>query len=67
MAKVSVKISGGRLEEYQVETLGELKSELDLVGNYSYAVNGVNVTDDETVLSDYQMVNITENIKSGKI
>ena len=65
MAKVSVKISGGRIEEYEVETLAELKQELDLVGNYSYAVNGVNVTDDAHEFADYQMVNITENIKSG--
>jgi hypothetical protein len=67
MAKVNVKVSGGRLEEFDVDTLGDLKSELDLVGNYSYAVNGQTVTDDDYSFSDFQMVNITENIKSGQV
>lgn len=66
MANITVRVSGGRLEEFSVSTLGTLKEELDLVGTYSYAVNGVAVTDDDYAFTDYQRVDVTENIKSGR-
>ena len=64
MALVKVKTLGNaQINEYSVETIGELKTELGLE-NYSASVNGSS-QDDSYALSDAQLVTFAPSVKGG--
>ena len=65
MANVIVKIVGqGAPEEYEAKTLGELKKELDLEGDWGAAVNRKAI-DNSYEFQDNDMVVFKENSKGG--
>ena len=64
MALVKVKTLGNaQINEYSVDTIGELKTELGLE-NYSASVNGSS-QDDSYQLSDAQLVTFAPSVKGG--
>ena len=64
MALVKVKILGNsEVKEYSVDSIGELKEELDLK-NYSANVNG-SAQSDDFKLSDAQLVTLAPSVKGG--
>mgnify|MGYP003153443599 CR=1 FL=1 len=65
MPKIKV-LSGGGFPEREVnsDTVGSLRTELDIASGASIAVNGTNVTDDYT-LSDGDIVAAVTSNKTG--
>lgn len=65
MALVKVKILGNpEVKEYSVETIGELKKELEF-DNYSASVNG-EAQNDSYRPSDAQLITLSPSVKGGK-
>ena len=65
MALVKVKILGNpKVEEYSVDSIGELKKELGLEG-YSATVNG-SAQDDSYSPQDAQLITFAKAVKGGK-
>lgn len=63
MAKITVKVTGGKLQEMDVETVKDAKAALGLP-NHAATVNGETVTDDYE-LEDYEFLALTEAVKGG--
>lgn len=65
MAKVAAKVTGGRLNEYEADTVFDLKSEMGLDGNFTVLINGepAEMSDD---LEDHDFVTFTKSVKGGK-
>lgn len=64
MATVAAKVVGGKLKEFDVDSVSELKSEMGLTGNYSAQING-EPADDEDDLNDHDFVTFTQSVKAG--
>jgi hypothetical protein len=64
MATVVGKVVGGKVKEFDVETVRELKEEMGLEGNYSAQINGepADLSDD---LNDHDFVTFTQSVKGG--
>lgn len=63
MAKVQVQVTGGSIQQKEADTVGGLKSQLNLT-NYSAQVNGEPANDDQE-LSDFEFVTFTQAVKGG--
>jgi len=63
MAQVNVKITGGSVKEMEADTVGELKTKLNL-GNYTATINGEPAENDQD-LEDYNFVVFSAAVKGG--
>lgn len=64
MAKITVKVTGGNVQELQADTVADVKEELNLP-EHTVTVNGEAV-DDDYELEDYEFVVLTEPAKGGR-
>lgn len=63
MAKVQVQVTGGAIQQKEVGTVGDVKSQYP-GANYTATVNG-EPADDSYVLSDYEFITLTESVKGA--
>jgi hypothetical protein len=64
MATVAAKVVGGKLKEFDCDSVSELKAEMGLTGNYSAQINGEPADDDDD-LNDHDFVTFTQSVKGG--
>lgn len=63
MASVTVKVTGGNVQEMEADTVGDVKARLNLQA-YTATVNG-EPADDDTDLEDYNFVTLSTAVKGG--
>lgn len=63
MASITVKVTGGNVQEMQASTVREVKSKLSLP-NHTASVNG-ETQDDDYELEDYEFVTLAPAVKGG--
>lgn len=65
MAKVTAKVLGGQLKEFDVDSVAELKNIMGLGSNYAATVNG-ETSDGEGSLTDYDFITLSPAVKGGQ-
>lgn len=64
MPKIIGKVTGQPEELVEARTVGEVRSHFELGYEYSASLNGISVSDNET-LQNYQVVSFSAKTKSG--
>lgn len=65
MAKVTAQVVGGALKQFDgVETISELREEMNLGSNYQATVNG-EPAEDTHELKDYEFVSFAQKVKGA--
>jgi hypothetical protein len=63
--KITTQVSGGETKTLErVETVADVRRELDLDDTYSASINGEPASDDEE-LEDYNFVSFAPSVKGG--
>lgn len=64
MAKVQAQVVGGSIIPKEATTIADLKSQMNLEGNYQATVNG-EPQDSDYELSDYEFVSFAKQVKGA--